>query len=380
MKQTREEAIRQAYRKLFDRVWDWVDSQVAEQYGLPLPTSEALRTQAERHFLSEGGHKHLDPRRTSGARLLSSAFAPLALETARAQAADFMHKARRLDDCQWRKYVRTPKPKVRRERAACYRKADARNLDLAWFVVERVIPFGQLLGDPPGSLRPGHRGPKVAVPWRALAGEWNRLRPRRQFAKDTALSRAYYRATRKEHIEHDLRAQLTEARQRARMRVDRAAREIAARGPLWRRRQAARLSAELMLGAPPAQRAQAPQWPEGFTEFIRRSREEQTQAYRDRLTLQDLVDARLPAFLRSQMGSRERQDPVEKWPSETPLRPWFLPEVEHLNWYLTYSQQVFGEARRSPVPLARPRLPEPHGQSSQGHARRFARRVLTGQW
>jgi len=78
-------------------------------------------------------------------------------------------------------------PKVQGKRPARLQNADARNLELLSFVVERIIPFAQLLEPRFGKkddkkerdirLLPGHRGPKVAVPRQALKKEWNRTHP-----------------------------------------------------------------------------------------------------------------------------------------------------------------------------------------------------------
>ena len=70
-------------------------------------------------------------------------------------------------------------------------KAKNRSLELVAFVAERILPFKALLR---GELKPGHRGPRVRIPWDELAEEWNRGHAR-GYDSGNALREAYHSAT-----------------------------------------------------------------------------------------------------------------------------------------------------------------------------------------
>ncbi len=70
--------------------------------------------------------------------------------------------------------------------------AHARNLERAWFVAERIIPFMQLRE---GNLWPGRNGPRSGVPWAALLDEMKRTHPHLCYyiSKGKALGDVYRR-------------------------------------------------------------------------------------------------------------------------------------------------------------------------------------------
>ena len=108
--------------------------------------------------------------------------------------------------------VSKPKPKPGDEPLGP--KARARNLELAWFVVERTVPFAQFFArDPNNKLKPGCHGPKKIWPWDLLAEEWNRHvaehnrtdpAPLHPTERGDTLARLYNRAVNNVHLARDL--------------------------------------------------------------------------------------------------------------------------------------------------------------------------------
>ncbi len=82
-------------------------------------------------------------------------------------------------------------------------KALARNLELVWFVTERVIPFLALRqGRFQTDFRRGPRAPGRAGPWDQLCDEWNQMHPRiaDQKGSGETLRREYRDAVVNEHV------------------------------------------------------------------------------------------------------------------------------------------------------------------------------------
>jgi len=192
---TREERIQQGYRDLFDRVWSAVDDEVTRTFGFPWTTSPAARALAEQSFALRIQDSSLDPTDPADRALLEAHFTKHAREHAQAALGAALANLPVL------KKVRIRKPKVTGEP---FKRPGvlARNLELAWFVVERVIPFDQLLH---GRVKLGHRN-RDGIPWDALANEWNALSadPRRHLRSGRTLSREYYRAVANSHLVRNL--------------------------------------------------------------------------------------------------------------------------------------------------------------------------------
>jgi hypothetical protein len=226
----RQEAILKAYRDLFDRVWEAVDAKVWGDLlpGLPWQTPLALREAVEKAFLAEPGLIRYDPRRSSDRGLLASSFCQRAAKVARASRSDFLDKLGTLSLQDWRRLRRRSRVSSPTGEGEPFKTpgVHTRNLELAWFVVERVIPFTQLLK---GDLKPGRHGPRVAVPWVALAEEWNALASSAinsgyYFRSGRTLKDEYYRAMRNSGVVRDLlkqlRRELAQAQAQARRIVD----------------------------------------------------------------------------------------------------------------------------------------------------------------
>jgi len=192
MRQDREqEAIRLAYRALFDEVWTTVEKQVTESVHLPCKVPSPLRAQFERSFLSQPNIQDYDPRRPSDRRLLATAFRVEALDAAQAVAISFVELVTNLDEATLKRLRRARQPKAREE---SYKSeaASVENRELLVFVAESIIPLKRMLSGK-DTLKPGHHGPDVAVPWDDLRREWNRTHSH-QFRSDKAFTRRYYRA------------------------------------------------------------------------------------------------------------------------------------------------------------------------------------------
>jgi len=196
----RSEGREQAFRDLFDRVWPEVDKQVSHICSFPWTTPQPARALAEQSFALRIQRSSLDSTDPAGRAQLDALFTKHAREHAAAALDATLANLQRLDLSLLKK-LRVRKPKATGEP---FRRpgALARNLELAWFVVERVIPFDELLH---GRVKLGPRN-RHGIPWDALANEWNALSPDpgRHFSSGRTLSRGYYRAVANSHLVGDL--------------------------------------------------------------------------------------------------------------------------------------------------------------------------------
>ncbi len=197
-----QEAARRAYRQVFDSIWEETDRKVKEAAGFRWETPLESRRQVESTFLRDRELQRLDPRRKADQRVLAAAFRQHAmLEVAQAVAAlkenlPWMDD-RVLQDLRHRPPVSASKVEGERHQT---QRAHDRNLELLSFVAERALPRDRLRH---GELRPGHRGPAVAVPWEELAQQWNEGHRRPFFESGPTLSRAYYRAVDRAPLRRD---------------------------------------------------------------------------------------------------------------------------------------------------------------------------------
>ena len=354
---TREAAL----QELCVEQWPAIDRQVAEELELPeWETAEPTRRQLFQKFRSDPRVSDYDPSDASDRHLLAQEFQRQALPTAQALAQATVEAVIRLSQRTLTAILRRPRvknvPKAPGRRPARLRKADARNLELLSFVVERIIPFAQLFEkrlDKHGKdvrLLPGHRGPQVAVPRQALADEWNPPHPWWPMKSGDELMKQFYRAAARPHLCRGFLQQVES--------------EILAE---WTKREAvftrlresfARLSdAELAKRAAPMDEARIREWeasPQGqarraeleaaykaLQDSSRRVRErfpseedyqawrarrdaEREQEYRAGLTRKDLIEEREERLFLCQI----KEDPQEGWQLlQSPLRDWFLPEA-----------------------------------------------------
>ena len=215
MTHTREAALKQ----LCDGQWPAIDQQIAAALELPQWTaSEPTRRSVFQKFRSDPRVSHYDPCKASDKHVLAEAFRQYALPMALVVARFIRREVPFLDPETLRSIRRRLRvkdlPKAPGKRPTRSEKRDARNLELLSFVIERIIPFGQLLRkllNKQGRdcrLLPGHRGPKVAVPREALAEEWNRTHPGDTMSSGDVLVSQYYRVARRPHFARELLLQL----------------------------------------------------------------------------------------------------------------------------------------------------------------------------
>lgn len=186
---TRHEAIRAAYRGLFDEGWARAHAVAREQQPTLPPWWEAPAT-ARQRFEQDFAKRNLnaDPRDPRTRSRLLPAFAAGAPDVVLDTYRDFHQGLASLPADEAKRLLRVRIPRARGRRLAP--KAHADNLELAWYVVERIIPFEQLLQ---GRLKPGRHGPRNGAPWNDLAEEWNLTHPRKQKTSAT-LRHEYYHA------------------------------------------------------------------------------------------------------------------------------------------------------------------------------------------
>ena len=198
-------------------------------------------------------------------------------------------------------------------------KSRARNLDIAWFVVERVIPFRQLVDTE--QLLVGPHGPGAGLPWDDLADEWNRTHPHDPFGSGKRRSRGdnlkdeYYRACRRLGIEP--LGQFSSAAVEVLQEFMREDKDIPRR--LF---QTAAAQRDRLLAQQPLARKPLDTWTRTDEAEWRLWLQKEIQAYRDALTLQDLIRHHLCRVTMSDAPSGDKQQY-----HRAPLRPWFLTEV-----------------------------------------------------
>jgi cytochrome b561 len=351
MTRAREEAL----RELCSQLWPAIDQQVAEALGLPSwETPQHTRQEVTDGFCRDREVRQYNPANPSDRHLLTQAFQGRAFPTAKATARAVIHAAVQVPSrtlaALRRKFRVTNVPKAPGPRPTRLQKADARNLELAWFVVERIIPFSQLLAprlDKRGKdvrLLPGHRGPQVSVPRQALAEEWNRTHPWWPMSGDV-LMRQFYRAAGRAHLARELLSQLQSEIAEAwdKSKRDRESyREWYANLTAEERAKFEKTPADVKayFSSPKGMAAAAK-----VEEALRKSQESlrklkrvpgafekcqrqllaRIERYRAGLTRKDLLKHRLSwvtvSALRHEGSKREQQH----W--QAPLREWFLPEA-----------------------------------------------------
>jgi len=311
-----------------DESWSALDEQVAEGLGLPTwQTPEVYRTRITEAFLSDPAVRKLDPRKPAQRGVLTQGFRRLALPKAEAYAIAAVQAAAHLTPRAFaaarRKYRVRDIPKAQGKRPARSQKADARNLELLSFVVERIIPFAQLLEPRRDSekrdnrLLPGHRGPNVAVPREALADEWNQTHPHWPMSSGDVLMGQFNRAAGRPHLAREFLQQLKSEIDEVLSGFAEAAQAVASKFsqpvPLVFMKMILMMEAVVRTNAP---------------------REEQQQQ-RDRLTRRQLIARKAGATMaeylevEAKSGSLETptHDPRDVPSFRLPLRPWFLEEA-----------------------------------------------------
>jgi len=297
----RDQEIRDAYHEVFKQVWSAVDRQTIAERGFSWQPSAEQRQQFELDF--DRTHSPYDPTRQSHREALFRVFyeaAKLFVERGTAALEENVKRLASADPAKLRRMLKVKMPK-RSGRPFVREKARARNLELAWFVVERIIPFEQLMLN--ADLKPGHHG-RPAMPWDFLAAEWNRTHPHDPFGSGKKKTRGdnlkdeYYRAIRNSHLVRDLLSELQREvdQQLERLRDPRSWRKV---------RTLEALQAYLASERPQP---------------------------RDSRTRPELVRSALARY-----GSwlwRGRPD-EQSWRTKTddmPLRPWFLEEAREHGW------------------------------------------------
>jgi len=324
-----EEALRMAFQQLSDDVWSAVDQKVSDRLGIEWVTPPQSRHQVEESFLRQPGTTRYDPTRSEDRRTLSTSLSAYAFQAALAMVVAFRQNVANLSEQQLRKF-RVKKPKAH-GRPFIREKPHARNLELAWFVVERVISFGQLLHG--ADLRPGRRG-SHGTPWDSLAEEWNRTHPHVQqhISSGRTLKDEYYRAVRKTHFTSELLTQFEQTLDEEFATLHRLAQAVAPHlaplsdeeTELWYKEywdspegQAARRDITEAAGRLRRLIERTP------LDRLRALAQERSDRYRAGLTRQDLIRNHLLEFILWDSSKRE-----EHWQKvNTPLRYWFLEEA-----------------------------------------------------
>jgi hypothetical protein len=228
------------------------------------------------------------------------------------------------------------------------------NLELAWFVVERIIPFAQLLQ---GDLMPGRHLPTQRPLWDLLYDEWNRTHPHPLEQKNSGetLSREYRRAVsltekgkrRLTHLGRELVLQVRSDYDEAQCEADRGLESMRQwYAGLTEEQRAQRFGAPIRIRIPEedleklreaeqklreVQRERrefletlSPEKREAFEEQSAQRERERIQRERDVLTRKDLIAHRAfhLIFLGDFLRNRGRFHELD-----APLRAWFLPEA-----------------------------------------------------
>jgi len=353
--------LEEELQELCDEHWLSIDQEVAEDLKLPTwETPEDYRKRITEAFCSVPEIRKYDPRKPAHRRVLAQRFRHHAFAKARTYAEAAIHAAvlippRKLAQLRRRFRVKDL-PKAEAGRPARLRKADALNLELLSFVVERIIPFGQLLKARPDihgkdtRLLPGHRGPKVAVPREFLLAEWNRTHPHDQMSSGDVLMIQFYRAVGRPHLrstflreveseigevwyEHE--SALTRIREYYASLSEEKLAELAA--PLPRYELSAQQKAESRrllrnLRAATARLKASFPTPEEYEEWRARRDAEREEDWRASLTRKELIERRAMPLVWHHQATEDR---LQLW--DSPLREWFLPEAQgermRLHWF-----------------------------------------------
>lgn len=344
--------------KLCDEQWPVIDRQVAKALGVSQwETPEGTRREVFQRFRSGPGVSSYDPRKASDTHLLAKAFRQHALATATTTAQAAIHVAVNVSPREMaklrRKHSVTGVPKAQGRRPARLQRSDAQNLELLSFVVERIIPFGQLMAprlDEDGEdvrLLPGHRGPQVAVPRQALADEWNRTHLHWSMSSGDVLMGQFYRAAARPHLRggflQQVRLEIAEEWDKQHRRLERV-RQLYAESHARlteeeREERERRLQVPIQISEEdwaPVREAQQQlrelirkqkarfSSEEQYQEWLAKREAEREEKYRASLTRKDLIEKRVLWLVRPLRGT----DPQEEQQlRQSPLRDWFLPEA-----------------------------------------------------
>jgi len=362
MRLTQEEKIQRKTKEVFADEWDGIDTVavnlavltgvLSDRSALDWTTPPESRCRIEQKFLRQPGVTAYNVLIPSQSRAFARKFrefaGPEVFEMVRAHVFNvpkYMGRKPRV------KHL----PKAQGKRPARLPKREAENLELISFVVERIIPFGQLLDkrldkhDRDVRLLPGHRGPKVAVPRQALKKEWNRTHHR--VKSGDVLMTKFHRAARKPHLCREFLQQVGSEIGEAWAQQEAALAEL--RGCFARLSDAERAK----LAAPIDAEAVIRKWeasPEGkasrekletlrkksqdlrrrqrarfssdeeYQEWKAKRDAEREEEWRASLTRRDLIQKRV----RWLVWQLPDEAPGEEWQLwQSPLRDWFLPEA-----------------------------------------------------
>ncbi len=213
----------------------------------------------------------------------------------------------------WRKPKADGKPFVRQ-------KSRSRNIEIAWFVVERLVPFWQLFSGE--KLLFGHHGPRTGIPWESAAHEWNlshshdRFEPGKSRTRGNIFKDEYYRARRR--LEPELLKKFSDSLLEVLL-------ELVRQGDDFGREvhESASAKHRELLAKQRLSRKPLENWTIADEVEWREWRDRETRRFRDALTLKELIQHHLwKAKMRTVSGSQ----PSRSY-HDVPLRPWFLAEV-----------------------------------------------------
>ena len=349
---TREEAL----HDLYDEEWLVADQRVAEALELPAwETPEQTRQQVNDAFGNNPNVRKYDPRKPSDRYLLAQTFQRRAFRTAKPTAQAAIHALAQLDSRTLagirRKYRGKGQLKAPGKRPARYAKADARNLELLSFVVERIIPFGHLQeqrldrhGKDVRLLR-GHRRTEAAVPRQALADEWNRLHPHDRMSSGDVLMGEFYYAAARPHLTSEFLSQLNREIEDEWASLEDMAHKVAT----FPERQSPEGKASLKEVSQLTQRAREQQESmdaDGWNAWVKY----ETHRVRDSLTRQQLVGRLLWRVALAVAGLK---DEGLTQALSRPLRYWFLDEARECEptqgERLSFPPEVWSELMRERI-------------------------------
>lgn len=373
MAMTREEVLREC----FDEEWQTINPEIGEKYGWPTwITPRLYRQEIENAFCEEPAVGRYDPRDRSDRHILSASFRRVALPMAEIALAEFLSVVTNLPEPTYNRLRRKLNvkgvPRKTAKRPPQYQKADARNLELLAFVVERIIPFAQLLKPCPGKggkdtrLLPGHRGPKVAVPREYLCREWNRTHPHDPMSSGDTLMRKFHRAAKQPHLCGQFLFQVKAEIDEEWNEQANALREIRESIANLPEEQRAKFAAPAKISA--QQKAEFDRLRENlraatatakatfssreeYEEWRAKEDAKRAQEYRDALTRKDLIEKRVLPLVWRLSTPKYRDDEATERLEQTPLREWFLPEARGAPVRLRWSER--GELHRRKAADAR---------------------------
>jgi len=187
----REEIIQKAWREIADPLWGTHDGMASQKLGYECHTPDRVKKFVESNFLEE--HKRLDSRKPSDAAKLKDAFRRWVF----AHTAGVIMHIMQLRS-QEPKTIRLRKRKAKGEPLSP--EAHARNLEVAWFVVEHCLPVALLVK---GQLKYGRHGP-YGLPWDLFAQKWRLTHSHRKPYSEKVLPVMYSRAAADSHVAYEV--------------------------------------------------------------------------------------------------------------------------------------------------------------------------------